>query len=272
MKGITPFPVLVLLLILMGSACGRSPGDDSGVDSGLDSGREGSIQPVYVAVASNFMVTMEILSAEWERETGLHATLTSGSTGKLFAQIEAGAPYDVFLAADTLRPARLDHRALGRAAYATGRLALWSPSWSAAPGRTAIANPETAPYGAAALDALSSATTWQDSAWWTPPPEGLVFGESVSQAYTFVATGHAHRGFVALSSLIQSGRVRDDALPADERGTGSSGIWIVPDSLHTPIEQHMVLLSDQDAARSFFEWMQSPAARRIIRAHGYNTP
>ncbi len=260
MKPLTPYHVLVTLLILTGSACNRPPGEDP--DHAIEA---------HVAVASNFMPTIEILTDSWQRETGYTATLTSGSTGKLYAQIEAGAPFHLFLAADTLRPALLDHLALDRRPYATGRLALWSPSRSPKPGRTALANPETAPYGAAALDVLSSAPLWQDTSWWSPPPNGLVFGESVSQAFTFVATGHAHRGFVALSSLIHAGVLHSDS-SGHFQADGSQGLWIIPDSLHAPIDQHMVLLSGNPAARSFFGWMRTPAARRIMRAHGYETP
>lgn len=227
-------------------------------------------QGITVAVATNFLVPAEGLAARFEADEGTPVTLVGGSTGQLYAQAVAGAPFDLFLAADEARPARLVEAGIavrGSAfVYATGRLCLWTPDGTVAPGelerrlrdgdfdRIAIANPELAPYGAAARDALRTWGLWEDYR------ERIVLGENVGQAFSLVATGNAELGFVALAQVR-----------ADGRDPGGS-CWLVPARLHAPIRQAAVLLgraADDPAARAFLDYLRSPAAREVIAAAGY---
>lgn len=221
-----------------------------------------------VAVASNFAAPMKQLAADFERQTGHTLTISTGATGKFYAQIRHGAPFDVLLAADDATPARLmrEGAAVARQTYAIGRLVLWS----AAPGyvtdgeavlrarrfkRLAIANPRLAPYGAAALETLTRLGL-ADAL--TPR---FVVGENIAQTHQFVASGNAELGFVALSQVTQDGRL-----------VGGSA-WIVPASLHAPIRQDAVLLkrgADNDAARALFDFLKSPSvALTLTQRFGY---
>jgi molybdate transport system substrate-binding protein len=188
------------------------------------------------------------------------------STGKLYAQIVNGAPFDVLLAADSERPTRLealDHGVAGtRFTYAIGELVLWSRRAENCrasleghgTGRIAIANPDTAPYGSAARDFLKEAGLWE-----RVEPR-LVIGENIAQALQFVATGNAELGFIAWSQL------HTPALP------DATCTWPVPPSTHAPIEQQAVLLARAIAnttAKRFLGFLRSDAARVIIRRHGY---
>jgi len=223
-----------------------------------------------IAVASNFDRTARELEARFE-ETGIHSiTIVSGSTGKLYAQIVNGAPFDAFLSADALRPSLLE--AEGRAVegsrftYALGRLCLWSPDPRrvAMDGmqtlragdfrRLAVANPRLAPYGAAALNTLRAYALDETLA------DRLVMGENVGQAYSMVATGNAELGFVALAQV----------LTLHEAAAGSR--WDVPADLHDPIRQDAVLLrhgESNTAAAGFLRFMRSPEGRRLIQSFGY---
>ena len=224
---------------------------------------------IRVAVASNFRDAMTEAVEVYESGASHQVTLIFGSTGKHYAQVVNGAPYDLLFAADSERPARLEQsgRAIegSRFTYAIGRLALWSPrpGWVDEGGfvlqqtgyrHLAMANPELAPYGIAARETLRSLGYWEMLR------ERLVLGENVAQALQFVDSGGAELGFVAWPQLIASGR-------AD---TGSH--WLVPESLHAPIEQQAVLLNERAASRDFMAFMQSPAARTIIRNNGYGLP
>lgn len=226
-------------------------------------------QEVHVAVAANFSQPMTLLAAAFEKKTGHHAILSQGSTGSLYAQITHGAPYEVFLAADESVPARVVNDGLAQAGqvfvYAIGRLALWS----SAPQRVdpqgavlaredfkhlAIANPKTAPYGAAAMSVLKNLGLLESL------KDRLVEGESITQTFQFVSTGNAELGFVALSQIQQ-----------DEQPVAGS-FWLVPESLHAPIRQAAVLLKQgekNEAARSLVNYLQSDEARAIIRRFGY---
>lgn len=222
--------------------------------------------PVHVAVATNFAKTARELGEAFEKERGDRVVVSAGSTGKLYAQIVSGAPYEVFLAADAERPRRLveaGHAVEGtRFPYALGRLVLWSPDVgrvadaSALRGtfrHLAIANPELAPYGAAARDTLRRLGLWDALA------PRLVRGEDIGQTYQFVATGNAELGFVALSQVM---------------GVEGSR-WLVPDDHHAPLEQQAVLLEPgqgDDAARAFLAFLQGDAARALIEASGYALP
>jgi molybdate transport system substrate-binding protein len=221
-----------------------------------------------IAVATNFKPVMDVLEARFEAETEHEIDIVTGSTGALYAQITQGAPYDVFLSADQLRPQKLEeggHAVEGmRFTYALGQLALWHPE--NAPinlqrlidpklRRLAIANPELAPYGRAAHDvlkALGFEEMLQDK---------LVYGENIGQTFAFIRTGNAEIGFVALSQLLE--------LPEAARGA-----WLLIDGqLHAPIRQEAQLLqrgADNQAAIAFLDFLRSRAATDIISTLGYD--
>ena len=225
---------------------------------------------VMVAVATNFLDTAKVLEAEFEAETGLEVTLSSGSTGQLYSQIENGAPFDIFLAADTERPRRLVDGGNGvegtKFTYATGRLVLWMPTSQTLDfegGKElrdgsyralALANPALAPYGAAAEETLVSldlADVLSDR---------IVYGQNIGQAYALVASGNAELGFVAASQLVKS--------DAD----GQGGVWEVPGDLHAPIRQDVVLMqraAGNEAALQFIAFLRSDKALSIMRDYGY---
>lgn len=226
-------------------------------------------ETLTVAVAANFARPMAALVEAFEADSAHRARLSIGSTGKLYAQIRNGAPFDAFFAADVQRPHRLEAEgaavAGSRFTYAIGRLVLWSPDPDRveAGGRVlgrddfahlAIANPRLAPYGLAARQTLEALGLWE-----ALQPR-LVRGENIGQAFHFVRSGHAELGLVAWSQLPHDdGRIR-----------GSH--WRVPTSLYAPIEQQAVRLSDSEAARDFMRFMRSDRARTLIHGFGYTTP
>jgi len=222
-----------------------------------------------VAVASNFLPVARQLAAGFEQATGHRVKLVPGATGRLHAQIVRGAPFDVFLAADSERPQRLEregHIVPGsRRVYAVGRLVLWSPDpqriddgpatlRQGAFHRLAVANPRLAPYGRAAREVLQRLGLWQRLA------PRLVRGENIAQAFHFVRSGNAELGFIAAAQW--------QGLPPAERGSA----WQVPTALHSPIEQQMVLLTPRPAARAFHAWVLRPESRDLIRRSGYEVP
>lgn len=224
-----------------------------------------------VAVAANFAHAAEALESAFEAASEHEVTIATGSTGQLYAQIVHGAPFDVFLAADAERPRLLERSGAAAAGtrftYAVGRLALWSPDPGRIPAdgaealradirRLAIANPDIAPYGAAAMETLRALGLDDALA-----PE-LVRAENIGQAYALTATGNAELGIVALSSVLSS-------------RTGPEGsYWCVPSDLYAPIRQDAVLLARADAdpaARAFLAFLKTDAARAIIESYGYGT-
>jgi molybdate transport system substrate-binding protein len=224
---------------------------------------------VQVAVAANFSAPMKLIAADFEKDTGHRAVLSFGATGKFYAQIRNGAPFEVFLAADDTTPKQLEQDGVAvtgsRFTYATGRLALWSarPGLVDARGevlhkggfgKLAMAAPKLAPYGAAAVETM---TRLGVSAALAPK---LVTGESIGQAFSFVATGNAELGFVALSQIYEGGRLT------------SGSAWIVPETLHSPIRQDAVLLNkgkDSAAAQQLLAFLKTEKARAMIRSFGY---
>jgi molybdate transport system substrate-binding protein len=225
---------------------------------------------VSVAVASNFLAPVKRLAQEFERSSGHQLRVSAGSTGKLYAQIVNGAPFDVFLAANATEPERLEQAGVAlagsRFTYARGRVVLWSadaqrihdngPALLAAGGlrRIAIANPRTAPYGAAALAVLEKLGV---RARIEPL---LVQGEDIGQAFHFTVSGNTDAGFIAYAQL------RDPAHPI----AGSA--WIIPEELYPPIRQQAVLLvraRDKPAARAFLTFLRGPRAARVIEQFGY---
>ncbi len=221
-----------------------------------------------VAVAANAAEVVETLAADFERESGHRVTVTVGSTGKLYAQILHGAPFDVFLAADQERPRLLVEQGLAvedsQRTYAIGRLVLWS-SDAAEPvdegvlkggsfRKLAIANPDLAPYGAAARETLRELGLWENLR-----PK-IVLGENVGQAFAMAASGNAELGFVSLSSALSPRHGREGSC------------WEVPEHLHTPIRQDAVLLKrarNNSAARDFHEFLETPAALKIMESFGF---
>lgn len=219
---------------------------------------------VTIAVASNFSRTAAELGTQFTAATGIPVRISNGSTGKLYAQIVNGAPFDVFLAADAQRPALLEASgaaiAGSRFTYAVGELVLWSRSASDCyaalhgDGRVALANPETAPYGSAAR------TFRVDIGLWDSVAPRAVYGENIAQTLQFVATGNAGVGFIARSQL------NDPRLPA---GTCS---WDLPATTGGPLEQQAVLLASaagNEEAIRFMAFLQGDPARDLIRHHGY---
>lgn len=224
---------------------------------------------VQVAVAANFTAPMQKIAVAFEQDTGHKAVLAFGSTGKFYAQIRNGAPFQVLLSADDETPARLEKEgatiASTRFTYATGRLVLWSKQAGVVDDKgevlrtgkfdhIALADPKLAPYGAAAVEALTQLGLMQ-----ALQPK-LVQGENIGQAYQFVMTGNAPLGFVALSQVMVEGKIRE----------GSA--WVVPAKLHTPIRQDAVVLSpgkDNPAAFALMAYLKGDKAVAIIRSFGY---
>ncbi|ANJ67225.1 molybdate ABC transporter substrate-binding protein [Halothiobacillus diazotrophicus] len=229
---------------------------------------------ITVAVAANFTKAAEEIGAAWHKETGNTVRFSFGPTGGLFAQINNGAPFDAFLAADTRRPALLVKvgKATDDFVYAQGTIALYSRTLPVAAdhdrvlksgdfAHLAIANPKSAPYGAAAVAVMQKLGVYP-----TLKQQGkIVDGESIAATFQFVMTGNAQLGFVALSQLA------DPASPA--KGIGQ--YWVPPQSDYPPIEQAAVLIKDSphaDAARNFLTFLRSPAATKIIQHYGYALP
>ena len=230
-------------------------------------------EPVTVAVASNFSHAARELATAFEAAHGHPVRLSLASSGKLYAQIVHGAPFDIFLSADAQRPKQLerDGRVVpgSRVTYATGRLVLWSvdrryhgrdcPAELKAGNidRLALANPAIAPYGEAAMQTLAAIGVDTEAL-----ASRMVMGESVAQTLQFVASGGVSMGFVAAAQLHQ------ETVPS---GTCA---WFVPASLHAPIEQQAVLLrraAGRPAATAFMTFLASDRARAIISSHGYGS-
>jgi molybdate transport system substrate-binding protein len=222
---------------------------------------------VSVGVAANFAEPAQAIATAFKAATGHEARISPGASGQLLTQIAHGAPYGVFLSADTERPQKAEADGLGvagtRFTYAVGRLALYSPRPGFASARTlgadrfgklAIADPAVAPYGVAALETLA-ALGLKDRL------QGrLVMGTSIAQAHQFAASGAAGLGFVALSQVISEPKTT---------------YWIVPAGRHSPIAQQAILLksaANDPAARAFLAFLKGPQARAIIRRYGYEAP
>ena len=227
-------------------------------------------EPLTVAVASNFLGTAERITERFTRDTGIPVRLSSGSTGKLYAQIVNGAPYDVFLAADEERPRLLAENNLAldgnRFTYAFGQLRLLASN--AAVGRDvceggvlaadfdkiAIANPMTAPYGRAAKEYLQNAGIWE------AVKSRVVYGENVAQVRQFVDTGNAQVGLGAAFGLPKIGYLSVDCL------------MFPPRDMYSPIEQQGVILSrtkHRDEARLFTGYLLDPGIQSYIAEDGY---
>ena len=222
-----------------------------------------------VAVAANFAEPLKAVAAVLEKTTGHTLAITVGATGKLYAQIKNGAPFDVLLAADQATPDRLESDGLAAAGtrftYATGKLVLWSAAahridaqgkvlTDPTLGKVAYANPKLAPYGVAAVEVMESLGL---SAALAPK---LVQGESIGQTYTFAYSGNADVGFVALSQVLEGGKLK------------SGSMWVIPQNLYAPIRQDAVILKSaagNEAAQALVQLLQSPNIKDLIRSYGY---
>lgn len=228
-------------------------------------------EDLNVAVAANFLGTLQRLAPMYQQASGNHLVISSGSSGQLYTQIKQGAPFDVMLSADSDRPTRLETEGLGvpgsQFTYAIGTLVLWSPR----PGvvdkagkvllsdryrMIAIANPTTAPYGAAAQQVLAALGIWGK----LNQSQRIATGENIDQAWQFAATGAADVGFVALSEVIKDGTI-------------SGSYWMPPQSMYKPINQDAVALarsSKRQAAEDFLRWLHHDQhSVATIKAAGY---
>lgn len=228
-------------------------------------------EQLTIAVASNFARPAQVLAEEFESTSGRPVRVTIASTGKLYAQIVNGAPFDILFAADEVRPLLLEKSGLGikgtRFTYAIGRLVLWSGDPAIADGkceqalsnlgknRLAIANPLTAPYGEAARKYLQAVGLWNEV-----EPQ-LVYGENIAQTLHFAVSGGARFGLIARSQAM------------DKRLPEATCNWLVPEDMHAPIKQEAILLrhgANSETAAEFLAYVASPAGRRIIEEHGYS--
>jgi molybdate transport system substrate-binding protein len=248
MSAIRPFAPLLALLLALPAQAGE----------------------VSVAVAANFTAPMNAIAAEFAKDTGHVAKPAFGATGKFYAQIKNGAPFQMLLSADDETPAKLAQEGLAdpasRFTYAVGTLVLWSAQPGFVDGKgdvlkkgqfnkLALANPKLAPYGKAAVEVLTGMGLLENI---TPK---FVLGENIAQTYQFAMTGNAELGFVALSQVMKDGKV------------GSGSAWIVPGKLHTPIRQDAVILiagKGNPAAEALVKYLKSDKAKAIIKAYGYD--
>lgn len=228
-------------------------------------------QDIRVAAAADLQFALDDLAAQYKKQAGTKIDLSYGSSGNFFAQIQNGAPFDVFFSADIDYPRKLQAAGLAEPGtlyeYAVGRLVIWMPDnarvdltklgWQAllhpSVEKIAVANPEHAPYGRAAVAALRNAGIYQQVR------GKLVYGENIAQAAQFVASGNAHGGIIALSLAVSP------AMRAGKR-------WEIPANMHPPIEQAAVILrnaKDKEGARAFLAFIKSNDGRRILESYGF---
>jgi len=240
----------LLLLALMGAAS-QAQADD-----------------VSVAVAANFTAPMQQIAAAFEKETGHKVLASYGSTGKFYAQIKNGAPFELLLAADNETPAKLikENAAVAGSqyTYAIGKLVLWSAKSAVVDAKgevlkkggfdhIALANPKLAPYGAAGVEVMKALGAYN-----ALQPK-IVSAENITQAYQFVNSGNALLGFVALSQVLKDGKIDGSA-------------WLVPAHLYAPIRQDAVLLEKgkgKPAAQALANYLKGDKAKAVIKSFGY---
>jgi molybdate transport system substrate-binding protein len=229
---------------------------------------------IGVAAASDLTDAMREIAANFEKSTGCAVRLSMGSSGNFLTQIENGAPFDVFFSADIAYPKKLETEGLAAPGstylYAIGKIVLWarndspvdvSKGFSALRGPAArkisIANPEHAPYGRAAEEALKNAGVYD------AVKSRLVLGENISQAAEFVESGNADAGIVALS-LVLSPEMKD-----------KGHAWNIPEKLYTPIQQGAVVVStskNMQGARQFLDYVKMPATAALLERYGFTLP
>ena len=229
---------------------------------------------IAVAAASDLQFAIKELIVEYEKQTGHHVKLSLGSSGNFFAQLQQGAPFDLYFSADIGYPKKLEEAGLtvpgSLYRYAVGRVVLWAPKSSPldvskglttlrepAIRKVAIANPKHAPYGRAAVAAMEHAQVYVDV------KDRLVLGENISQAAQFIESGACDVGIIALSL----------AMAPVMKSAGS--YWLIPAEAHPPLEQGAVIMKQskqQDAARHFLQFMQSPQGQEVMTRYGFTLP
>lgn len=240
--------------------------------AGLTFAASALAESVQVAVAANFTAPFKAIAAEFEKDTGHRLVAAFGATGQLYAQINHGAPFEVFFSADQSTPAKLESAGLSvpgsRFIYAIGGLVLWSAQEGYVDDQgdvlrqnqfqhLALANPQAAPYGLAATQVLNKLELREAL------QSKLVEGQSITQALQFVSTGNAELGFVARSQVYKNGRIT------------SGSAWQVPDELYEPIKQDALILKKGEhnrAANALITYLHGPKAAAILTAYGYTLP
>ncbi len=223
---------------------------------------------VSVAVAANFTAPMQQIAADFEKASGHKIVASYGSTGKFYAQIKNGAPFELLLAADDETPARLikENAAVAGSqfTYAIGKLVLWSAKSTVVDDKgevlkkggfdhISLANPKLAPYGAAGVEVMKALGVYD-----ALQPK-IVSAENITQAYQFVSSGNALLGFVALSQVLKDGKIDGSA-------------WIVPAHLYAPIRQDVVMLEKgrgKPAAEALAKYLKGDKAKAVIKSFGY---
>ena len=224
---------------------------------------------VNVAVAGNFFKPLKELANEFESKTGHKIVISVGSSGKLFAQISNGAPFDLFLSADQKRPTQLTQQNLAisdsQFTYAIGKLVFWSSiqnhitmqgKYLRSPNLKylAIANPAVSPYGEQTIRALKKLGVYKYV------KDKFVQGQNLGQTYQYISSGNIQQGIIALSQVTHEGEI------------SSGSFWILPKSLYQPIKQDAVLLEkgrNNSVAKEFIAFLKTPLAIKIIRSFGY---
>jgi len=240
----------------------------------LTMARAAPAQQVRVAAAADLKFAMQDVTAQFEKQTGTKVDVTYGSSGNFFSQLQNGAPFDLFLSADIDYPKKLEAAGLAESGtlyeYAVGRIVIWMPADSTADlarlgwkalldpsvERIAIANPEHAPYGRAAVAALEKAGIYAEV------KAKLVYGENISQAAQFVQSGNAQAGLIALAL-------------ADSPGMKSGKRWEIPRDMHPPIEQGAIVLKNarnRNGALLLLEFVKSEAGRAVFAKYGFTPP
>jgi molybdate transport system substrate-binding protein len=231
-------------------------------------------QKIRVAAAADLKFAIQDVAAQFEKQSGTKVDVTYGSSGNFFSQLQNGAPFDLFFSADIDYPRKLEAAGLAEPGtlyeYAVGRIAIWVPAdakvdvarqgWKAlldsSVQKIAIANPEHAPYGRAAVTALQKAGIYEQV-----KPK-LVYGENISQAAQFVQSGNAQAGILAMSLAVSP-------------GMKGGKLWEIPADMHPPIEQAAVVLKssrNKDGARAFLEFVKSEAGRKTLSKYGFTIP
>jgi molybdate transport system substrate-binding protein len=231
-------------------------------------------QQIRLAAAADLQFAMQDLAAQFEKKTETKVDVTYGSSGNFFSQIQNGAPFDLFFSADIEYPRKLESAGLAEHGtlyeYAVGRIAIWTPAdakvdvarqgWNALLGpavqKIAIANPEHAPYGRAAVAALQKAGIYE------LVKAKLVYGENISQAAQFVQSGNAQAGIVAMSLAVSPG------MKEGQR-------WEIPADMHPSIQQGAIVLKsakNKERARAFLEFVKSEAGRATLSRYGFTFP
>ena len=231
-------------------------------------------QEIAVAAAADLKFAMTDVAGQYEKQTGNKVNVTYGSSGNFFSQLQNGAPFDLFFSADIDYARKLDAAGLAEPGtlylYAIGRIAIWTPpdskmdvtalGWKALLDervqKIAIANPEHAPYGRAAIAAMQKAGIYEEV------KSKLVYGDNISQAAQFVQSGSAQAGIVALSLAISAG-MKDGKR------------WDIPEDMHPPIEQAAILMKNaknKEAARAFLDFVKSDGARATLAKYGFTFP